>query len=205
MDLTARQRQHLKGLAHHLKPVVHLGKDGLSDSVVKQIDGALLAHELIKVRVIEGSPLDRHAAAAEVPGAVGAFLVQNIGKILILYRPHPDQPRIALPWPRDMNTEVPEDLAEAKKPRERPEGSLIRSVRVRGGVAPIPPAGTRIKPPASEDERPAKSTAAREGGRELARGAARGPARRPSPTGRAKPTTKPRGPKRGRRGVERKR
>jgi RNA-binding protein len=95
--LTPRQRAHLKGLAHHLKPVVSIGKDGLSDPVVRQIDDALARHELIKVKLGEGAPIDRAEAATAVPAAVGAELVQNLGRNFVLYRPDPEEPRIALP------------------------------------------------------------------------------------------------------------
>ena len=96
-DLTAKQRAHLKGLAHHLDPVVHIGREGISEAVVRQIDEQLAAHELIKVKLGEGAPLDRDETAAQLPGAVGAHLVQNIGRLFVLYRPDPDAPRIELP------------------------------------------------------------------------------------------------------------
>lgn len=96
-ELTPRQRAHLKGLAHHLNPVVHVGRDGLSAAVQAQIEEQLAAHELIKVKLLDGAPLDRDAAAAELPGLVGAELVQNIGRLFVLYRPDPDDPRIELP------------------------------------------------------------------------------------------------------------
>ena len=97
--LTPRQRAHLKGLAHHLDPVVHVGRDGLSDAVKAQIDEQLAAHELIKVKLLDGAPLDRGAAAEALPALVGAQLVQNIGRLFVLYRPDPDDPRIELPAP----------------------------------------------------------------------------------------------------------
>lgn len=95
--LTPRQRAHLKGLAHHLEPVVHVGRDGLSEAVVRQIADALAHHELIKVKLGEGAPLDRDQAADRLPAAVDAQLVQNVGRIFVLYRPDPEAPRIALP------------------------------------------------------------------------------------------------------------
>ncbi len=154
MELTPRQRAHLKGLAHHLKPVVHLGKDGITDGVLKQIALALEAHELIKVRVAEGSPLDRHEASDQVPGRVGAFLVQNIGKILILYRPHPEQPRISLPWPKEEPAPmVALRLEDARRPTARAPGSLLRSVR-EGGSAPVLPPRANIDAPKKKPTAP---------------------------------------------------
>jgi RNA-binding protein len=97
VELTPRQRAYLKGLAHHLKPVVHIGKDGISDAVRVQIDEALAHHELIKVKLGENAPLDRDEATAALPAAVGAQLVQNLGRQFVLYRAHPDEPTIVLP------------------------------------------------------------------------------------------------------------
>jgi len=96
-SLTPRQRAHLKGLAHHLKPVVHIGKDGLSEAVKTQIDDALAHHELIKVKLGDGAPLDRAETSAQLPALVGAHLVQNLGRLFVLYRAHPDEPQIVLP------------------------------------------------------------------------------------------------------------
>lgn len=142
-DLTPRQRQHLKGLAHHLDPVVHIGKDGLSDAVRQQVDDALDRHELIKVRLADSAPLDRDQASEALPGSVGAFLVQNIGRVFVLYRPHPEKPRIELPWPVEPeDDDSPRDLEEARAPRPR-EASLLGSVRDRGAR----PAVTPLTPP----------------------------------------------------------
>jgi RNA-binding protein len=98
-ELTPRQRAHLKGLAHHLNPVVHIGKDGLSDAVKAQINDALAHHELIKVKLGDNAPLDREAAMTALPAAVDADLVQNLGRLFVLYRAHPDEPKIVLPQP----------------------------------------------------------------------------------------------------------
>ncbi len=179
-DLTPKQRQHLKGLAHHLDPVVHIGKDGISENVKRQIDSALERHELIKVKLAESAPLDRDAAAAALPGEVGAFLVQNIGKVFVLYRPHPERPRIELPWPME---EEEEDLEESRVPKPRAAGSLLGSVRARGAaqsttsraLTPPPrpvfgPADERQTPPPKPTQKPkghakAKRTARRSTGR----------------------------------------
>ena len=96
-ELTSKQRAYLKGLAHHLEPVVQIGKDGISEAVVREIASQLAHAELIKVRLGEGAPLDRDAAAEALPGAVGAHLVQNVGRVFVLYRPDPDEPTIQLP------------------------------------------------------------------------------------------------------------
>lgn len=96
-DLTGGQRRHLRGLAHHLQPVVQLGKEGLTDPVVAAVEQALFDHELIKVRVLENAPLGRNDAGRELAEALGAHVVGRIGRIAILYRRHPNEPRIRLP------------------------------------------------------------------------------------------------------------
>jgi RNA-binding protein len=92
-----KHRKYLRGLAHGLSPVVIIGQRGLSDAVVRQVDGALTDHELIKVRLGSECPTDRDAAAAELVARTGAELAGQIGRVLILYRPHPEHPRISLP------------------------------------------------------------------------------------------------------------
>ncbi len=89
VSLTARERAHLKGRAHSLEPVVQIGQAGLTDAVVSQIDRALTAHELIKVRVLGD---DRHARAElfeTVCARTDASPVQSVGKVLVLWRPRP--------------------------------------------------------------------------------------------------------------------
>jgi len=90
LTLTPRERAHLKGRAHGLEPVVHVGHAGLTDRVVAEIERALTAHELIKVR-IEGDARDaRQAAGDAICERTGAAAVQRVGKVLVLWRPRPD-------------------------------------------------------------------------------------------------------------------
>ena len=90
--LTGRQRKHLRGLAHRLEPIVQVGHQGVTDGVLDAVDEALLTHELIKVRLHE--PEDKKAAAQEVADGTGAVLCGLVGHTLILYRPHPEHPKI---------------------------------------------------------------------------------------------------------------
>lgn len=92
--LTGRQRKRLRGLAHALEPVVQVGTSGVTDAVARAVDEALLAHELIKVRLRE--PADKNAAAASLATRAEAALCGLIGHTAILYRPHPERPTIAL-------------------------------------------------------------------------------------------------------------
>jgi len=92
--LTSKQRKHLRGLAHALEPVVHVGQAGVTDAVVRSVDNALGTHELIKVRLRE--PDDKKTDSATIAERAGAALCGLVGHTAILYRPNPDEPKIAL-------------------------------------------------------------------------------------------------------------
>lgn len=89
MMLTGKQKRTLRGLAHDLEPVVHVGKAGLTDELVGQVARALDAHELIKVRVLVGKD-GKDALVAELERATGAAEAGRVGHVSILYRRHPD-------------------------------------------------------------------------------------------------------------------
>jgi RNA-binding protein len=93
--LTSPQRKHLRSLAHNLKPVVQVGQHGVSDAVVAAVNQALLDHELIKVRLYE--PEDKRGTSQELANKTGAHLAGLIGHTVILYRAHPEKPKIRLP------------------------------------------------------------------------------------------------------------
>jgi RNA-binding protein len=94
VTLTSRQRKHLRGLAHALEPVVQVGHAGVTDAVLRNVADALLAHELVKVRLHE--PEDKHEDAARLAEGADAALCGLVGHTVILYRPHPEKPRITL-------------------------------------------------------------------------------------------------------------
>ena len=94
--MTGKERRYLRALAHRLSPVVIVGQRGLSDAVVRQIDGALTDHELIKVRLGSECPIGRAEAGTALIDRTGSELAGAIGRVLILYRPHPDSPQIQL-------------------------------------------------------------------------------------------------------------
>ncbi|HET8656136.1 MAG TPA: ribosome assembly RNA-binding protein YhbY [Longimicrobiaceae bacterium] len=97
MALTARQRAQLRALAHHLKPVQQVGKEGLTDTAVRTIADAFNTRELLKVKVQEAAPLGaREAGAALAERIPGAEHVQTIGRTVVLYRPDPERPEIRL-------------------------------------------------------------------------------------------------------------
>jgi len=89
------QRRFLRGLANPRKALVHVGEGGISPGVIAAIGRALLDHELVKVRLRE--PEDKKAEARELAERCRAELCGLVGHTAILYRPHPEQPRIALP------------------------------------------------------------------------------------------------------------
>lgn len=95
--MTSKQRAYLRGLANPLEAIVHMGKGGISDAMAKQADDALTARELIKGKVLETSPLSSREAADQMAAAVGAEVVQVIGRVFVLYRRNPEKPVIELP------------------------------------------------------------------------------------------------------------
>ena len=97
MELTAKQRQYLRGLAHSQKPVVQIGSKGVGESVFEQIRAQLQAHELIKVRFNTESAVEPADAAPEVLSQTKSLLVQQSGRVLTLYRRREQKPTIELP------------------------------------------------------------------------------------------------------------
>ena len=91
--LDSAQRRALRARAHHLEPVVMIGDAGLTPTVVREIDTALRAHELIKIRVLGDDRAARKALVADVCAATGAETVQAIGKMLVFYRERPPEDR----------------------------------------------------------------------------------------------------------------
>ncbi len=98
MPLTPKQRAHLRSLAHHLKPIQQVGKEGLTDSLARMVQDAFNTRELLKVKIQEAAPLSaREAGDSLVQRVAGAEHVQTIGRTIVLYRRHPEKPEIQLP------------------------------------------------------------------------------------------------------------
>lgn len=89
VHLTPRERSSLKARAHALEPVVHIGHGGVTAAVVTELDRALTAHELIKVRAGAADRDGREAILAEITAATDAAVVQTVGKVMVLWRPRP--------------------------------------------------------------------------------------------------------------------
>ena len=110
--LDSAQRRALRARAHHLEPVVMIGDAGLTPAVLHEIDAALRAHELIKIRVLGDDRAARKSLVSAICAETGAQPVQEIGKLLVLWRERP-----------------PEDQKPAKKkrPRRKPPRRTKRS------------------------------------------------------------------------------
>ena len=98
--LSGAEKRFLRSLAHILRPVVQIGKDGLSEGVIQATLAALEQHELIKVSINGESPTERKSGAASLSASTGSHVVQVIGRVLILYRQHEKEPQIQLPRPK---------------------------------------------------------------------------------------------------------
>lgn len=96
MNLSTKQKQHLKSLAHPLKPVVMLGNNGLTEGVVAELEHALEHHELIKVKIASEDRETKVLIVGAIVRETSAAAVQVIGKTLVLYRPSKDK-KISLP------------------------------------------------------------------------------------------------------------
>ncbi len=94
--LTSKQRQHLKGLAHSLKPIINVGKKGYSEALLLEIDAALLTHELIKMKFLETAHSDTDDILARLCEELKATQVELRGHVVTLYRAHPEKACIKL-------------------------------------------------------------------------------------------------------------
>lgn len=95
--MTGKQRAYLRGLANTMEPILHVGKDGVTDNVIRQADDALEARELFKGTVLQNSSVTAREAADELCEATGAQPVQCIGNRFVIYRPKKKDPKIVLP------------------------------------------------------------------------------------------------------------
>ncbi len=96
MPLTSSDRKYLRGLAHPLSPVVHIGKKGLTPEVIGEVDAQLTQHELIKIKFADLKD-EKDSVADELVAKTASFQAGIIGHILILYRANPKKPVIKLP------------------------------------------------------------------------------------------------------------
>ena len=95
--ITGKQRSYLKSLAHNIDPSVYVGKGGLTDNVVKEIEICLEARELIKVKLQDGCFIDAKDAANHISTLIGAEYVQAIGRKFVIYKKSSQNAQIVLP------------------------------------------------------------------------------------------------------------
>jgi RNA-binding protein len=93
-SLTGAQRKRLRGLAHSLEPIVHVGRGGITEEIVQEVRRCLLAHELIKVRLHD--PEDKRVMAEMLAQESASACAGLVGHVVILYKRHPEKPRIDL-------------------------------------------------------------------------------------------------------------
>jgi RNA-binding protein len=97
MDLSEKQKKHLRRLAHPLHALVSLGNSGLTDAVVAELDRALAHHELVKVSVRVGDRQARDEALRELARRTSAVMVQRVGNVGVLYRRGEGLAKVLLP------------------------------------------------------------------------------------------------------------
>ena len=95
--MTSKQRSYLRSLAHNIDPTVYIGKAGVTDNVIKEIDQCLEARELVKIKLQEGADLDAKTVANELAPGLRAEFVQAIGRKFTLYRESEENKQIELP------------------------------------------------------------------------------------------------------------
>ena len=114
VPLTGKHNSYLRALAHPLKPVVQIGKQGLSDAVLTALDVALERHELIKVKVSGDSELDAAELAPKIAKGTRSQVAQIIGRTLVLYRRRTENPKIELPKAKPKRAARPTAAAAAR-------------------------------------------------------------------------------------------
>ncbi|WP_078552747.1 ribosome assembly RNA-binding protein YhbY [Bacillus alkalicellulosilyticus] len=95
--LTGKQKRFLRAKAHHLQPIFQVGKGGVNENMIKQIEEALEVRELIKVSILQNCEDDKKEVAASLSSNSGAELVQVIGNTVVLYKESNEHKEIELP------------------------------------------------------------------------------------------------------------
>lgn len=123
--LTPAQRKVHRADAHHLNPVVLIGGDGLTPAVQKEVDAALKAHGLIKIRVFNDDRAEREAILLRLTDELNAAQIQHIGKLLVIWRPAEEKEKAVdedrMPGPRDVKV-----LKFSSRGGQRPEVKVVR-------------------------------------------------------------------------------
>ena len=123
--LSPTERRTLRAKAHHLVPVVTVGHQGLTPAVLHEIDLALLAHDLVKVRVLGDDRNAREAMLAQACEALDCAAVQHLGKVLVLWRPNPERKKA----PKAAEPAKPARPPARKRPAQRQPVDPVRERR----------------------------------------------------------------------------
>lgn len=95
--LTGKQRSYLKSLAHNIEPLFQIGKNGLTENFLNQVDEALEARELVKIKILNNSDLESKETCQEIAEQLRAEFVQSIGSRFVIYRESQEKKQIELP------------------------------------------------------------------------------------------------------------
>lgn len=95
--LTSKQRAYLRGIAAKEDTILQVGKGGIGENLITQVNDALKAREIVKLKVLETAMLSAQEAAAELAEATKSDVVQTIGNKLVLFKRNPQEPKIELP------------------------------------------------------------------------------------------------------------
>lgn len=95
--MTSKQRAYLRGLANKIDAIFQIGKNGINENLVKQLDDALEAREIIKITVLETAPDTGREAAEEISQKINAEVVQVVGNKITLFRQRKEKSKIELP------------------------------------------------------------------------------------------------------------
>ena len=94
--ITGKQRAYLKSKSHDMKPLIQIGKNGINEGFLTQLDQLLEDHELVKINILQNAPEEGKDYKEEILEKTGAEFVQLIGKKLTIYRPSKEDPTIDL-------------------------------------------------------------------------------------------------------------
>ena len=147
--LTAAERRSLRAKAHHLHPVVRVGQHGLTPAVIREIDVNLRAHELIKVRVFSEARDERRALLERICAALDAAPVQQIGKLLVLWRPAPESAPEREPAESTRNVSGAKRTRAGKSTLDRNKGKAMAKSTPQARRPRNPVARTAARPPAA--------------------------------------------------------
>lgn len=91
VELTSKQVRHLRGMGHHLSPKVLIGHEGITEKLLDSLEAVLVANELVKIKILSNSGVDRRQAAQIITESTQANVIQVLGKTILIYRENKDR------------------------------------------------------------------------------------------------------------------